>query len=237
MPRTHDTRPRHQQIAADLRAQITSGDLPPQAQVPSTAQLRERYDAATSTVQRALADLKDEGYLVGHAGKGVFVRDVHPIVITAAAYIGPDDGDYRYELLHVQEVTPPADVTRALHLDDGATASVRHRLLLLDDEPIELSASYYPTAIAAGTPLAKRAKIRGGAPRVLAELGHPQRRYTDRISTRAPTTAEVEALRLPISTPIIRTLRVIFTDTDTPVEASVLIKGGHLYEIEHSQDI
>ncbi|WP_370948323.1 GntR family transcriptional regulator [Amycolatopsis sp. cg5] len=237
MPDPRDTRPRHLQIAADLRAQIASGDLPPHAQLPSTAQLMARYAAPTSTVQRALAALKGEGYLVGQAGKGVFVRSVRPIVIDATAYIDPDSGDYRYELLEVREVLPPADVARELRLEEDASTVVRRRVLLRDDVPIELSASYYPSALAAGTALAKRVKIRGGAPRALADLGYPQRNFTDRVSSRAPTTAEVEALHLPMSTPVIRQLRVIYSDNAYPVEASVLIKGGHLYEIVYNQDI
>ncbi|WP_460702675.1 GntR family transcriptional regulator [Myceligenerans halotolerans] len=46
MPRGTDQRPRHEQVAAELREQILSGDLAPGAQLPSTAQLMARFDAA-----------------------------------------------------------------------------------------------------------------------------------------------------------------------------------------------
>lgn len=51
---TRDHRPRHQQIAAELRDLIMRGDLGPGTQLPSTAQLVERYGAANATIQHAL---------------------------------------------------------------------------------------------------------------------------------------------------------------------------------------
>jgi GntR family transcriptional regulator len=83
-------------------------------------------------------------------------------------------------LLTVDTVVPPADVVDGLRLEPGATAIVRTRILFHDDQPVELSASYYPTEIAAGSGLAKPGKIRGGAPRALADLGFPQRSFVDR---------------------------------------------------------
>jgi GntR family transcriptional regulator len=100
---------------------------------------------------------------------------------------------------------------------------------------VELSASYYPADIAAGTSLAKAVKIRGGAPQVLSNLGFPQRRFVDRVSARPPTVEEAKTLDLPDGTPVIRQLRVTYSDNQRPVEASVLIKGAHLYELLYRQ--
>ena len=107
-----DGRPRHQQVAADLRARIMSGELPPGEQLPSTAQLVEHYNAANATVQRALGALKDEGFLTSRMGKGVYVRDRAQFVVQAATYIAPSDQAYSYRLLEVAEVAPPADVAK-----------------------------------------------------------------------------------------------------------------------------
>ncbi|WP_107057872.1 UTRA domain-containing protein [Streptomyces sp. NRRL S-146] len=75
-------------------------------------------------------------------------------------------------IVHAGEVRAPAEVARLLDVPDGEPVVVRRRLILLDDEPNELTDTYYPTAIARGTPLAGTAKIRGGAVTLLAELGH-----------------------------------------------------------------
>lgn len=233
--RAHDHRSRHQQIAAELRDLIMRGDLSPGAQLPSTAQLVERYGAANATIQHALKALKDEGFLDSRVGKGVYVRDRQPFVVDAAAYLAP--GRFRYRLRTVETVVPPTDIADGLGLAAGAMAVLRSRILLHDDEPVELSASYYPVEIAADSSLAKPAKIRGGAPAALADLGFPQRTFVDRISARQPTVEEVEALALPAGTPVIRQLRVVYSDDERPVEASVLIKGAHLYELLYRQTV
>lgn len=235
MPRARDIRPRHQQIAAELRDLIMRGELRPGTQLPSTAQLVTQYEAANATIQHALGTLKAEGLLVSRVGKGVYVRDRQPFVIDAAAYITPEPARFRYQLLTVDTVAPPADIADGLQLTHGVTAIVRTRILFHDDQPVELSASYYPAEIAAGSSLAKVAKIRGGAPQVLSNLGFPQRRFVDRISARPPTVEEAEMLDLPDGTPVIRQLRVIYSDNERPVEASVLIKGAHLYELLYRQ--
>lgn len=171
-------------------------------------------------------------------GANVYVRDRQPIIVRVSAYFPTSPKGYSYRLLTVAVVPPPADVATALNLQrDDSTAVLRHRLLLNNGEPLELSWSYYPAAIAEGTALAGRAKIPGGAPQVLAELGYPERYFTDTVSCRPPTTEEVEGLDLPEGVPVIRQLRVICSDDDQPVEASVLVKGAHLYELQYREAI
>ncbi len=223
-----DGRPRHQQVAAQLRAQIMSGELQPGRQLPSTPQLVDRYDAANATIRRALGALKDEGFLTSRMGKGVYVRDRAQFTVQVATYLAPSEQAYNYRLFEVAEVAPPADVAKFL----GDRAVLRHRLLLHEGEPVELSWSYYPVDLAEGTPLADPKKIRGGAPRVLSDLGHPQTEYVDRITARLPTTEELEALRLPDDVPVLRQFRVV-RSADRVVEVSVLIKGGHRFELEY----
>ncbi|MBB5138794.1 GntR family transcriptional regulator [Thermocatellispora tengchongensis] len=214
-----------------------SGRLTPGTRLPSTPQLAERHAAAGATVQRALSLLKDEGFVYGHPGKGVYVRDRAPVVVEAAAYLAPSPRGYAYRLLDVAECEPPADIARALELDEGGRAILRRRLLLSDGDPLELSWSYYPLEIAQGSPLTRRAKIPGGAPQALADLGFPQREFEDRISVRQPTTEEQEGLELPDDVPILRQFRVVYSDSRRPVEASILIKGGHLHELRYRQPI
>ncbi|MEO3874146.1 GntR family transcriptional regulator [Nonomuraea sp. B12E4] len=237
MVRYHDGRPRHQQIAADIRADIMAGRLPPGAQLPSTQQLVDRYATANATVQRALSLLKDEGFLEGRPGKGVYVRAKQLFPVEVSAYFEPSPQRYTYEVLDVREEAPPSDVAEALGLDSDDSAVLRHRLLRHDGEPVELSWSYYPASLARGTPLAGRTKIRGGAPQVLADLGYPEREFTDLLSTRPPTVQEAERLELPEGVPVIRQFRVIYSDDMRPVEVSILVKGGHLYALEYRQRI
>lgn len=47
-----DHRSLHERIAADLRDEIMSGDLGPGAKLPSTVQLKARFDASNATCRR-----------------------------------------------------------------------------------------------------------------------------------------------------------------------------------------
>src|SRR5689334_20515735 len=64
-------------------------------------------------------------------------------------------------LLGAGEVLPPAPVAEALGVPSDEPVVVRRRLILLDDQPVELADSYYPLAIAGGTGLAAASRIRG----------------------------------------------------------------------------
>jgi GntR family transcriptional regulator len=214
-----------------------SGELAPGAQLPSTQHLVRQYAAANATIQRALAALKAEGFVYSRVGKGVYVRNEQPFVVQVAAYFAPTPTGYSYQLLDVTEIPPPAEVAEALNLAVHGTAILRKRLCLHDGDPVELSWSYYPTEIAARSPLAGRTKIPGGAPRALATLGYPQRDFVDRLSARLPTTEELETLELPDDVPVIRQFRIIYSDERRAVEVSILIKGAHRYELLYHQTI
>lgn len=135
------------------------------------------------------------------------------------------------------EVRPPHDVAAVLGLDTEGTTILRHRLMLHNGVPVSLFWSHYPVEIAAGTPLASRAKIPGGAPRVLAELGYPQLYFEDRVSSRPPTTEELGAFEMPNHMPVIRQFRVVYSEDDRPVEVSIQIKGSHLYELMYRETL
>ncbi|SCL38212.1 transcriptional regulator, GntR family [Micromonospora pallida] len=232
-----DRRSRHEQIAAEIRAAIMAGDLSPGEQLPSIPTLVTTYSAATATVQRALAALKDEGYLISAVGKGVYVREREPLLVEVAAYWDPARSRYSYRLLDVAETEAPPEVGRALQLAEGERVIVRHRLALYDTDPVELSWSYYRMSIAAGTELTQQRRIVGGAPRVLSDAGLPMVMFADRVSARMPTPEETELLALPPNVPVIRQFRVVASRNDRPVEASILVKGGHLHELHYRQTV
>ncbi|GAA1377881.1 GntR family transcriptional regulator [Catellatospora chokoriensis] len=245
-----DSRPRHHQIAAELRALIMSGDLPPGARLESTQQLVSRFAVTGQTVQRALAVLKEEGFVVGRAGLGVFVRELSPIAVEPAAYMPPAQpgagsrwtdgagrGRGRVHLVDVREVQPPGAVNFALGLAVDSAVQLRQQVLLLDEEPVELAWLYFPLELARGTALAERKLIRGGIPRLLADAGHPPVEWTDQISARPATAEEARLLELPGEVPVLRTARTVFTTDRRPIEASVLVKGAHRYELSYRQTV
>ncbi|UQI48342.1 UTRA domain-containing protein [Streptomyces sp. HU2014] len=121
-------------------------------------------------------------------------------------------------LLSAGTVVPPADVARALGLEAGGQAVSRRRLILLDDEPVELADSYYPPRVAAGTALAEPRKVPGGAVTLLAELGFLATRVEETVSARLPTEEEREALRLGEHEPVLVLNRLILDGDGLPME-------------------
>ena len=126
------------------------------------------------------------------------------------------------QLREVAEVVPPADVAEALRLASGERAVVRRRTMHLDGRSFELTDSYYPLSIAAGTPLAEPRKVRGGAPTVLAELGKRPHRVREDVSTRPAADQERELLELVDGQWVLILFRTTTAEDGTPIEVSVM---------------
>ncbi|MEM6386403.1 MAG: GntR family transcriptional regulator [Pseudomonadota bacterium] len=68
--------PLHAEVAAVLRHQIMSGELPSGAKLPALRELTERLGVARMTVVQAMNTLEDEGLIEKQSGRGTFVKDV-----------------------------------------------------------------------------------------------------------------------------------------------------------------
>jgi DNA-binding GntR family transcriptional regulator len=75
------------------------------------------------------------------------------------------------QLTEVGEVAAPDDVGGLLGVEPGTTVIVRRRVMLLDDEPVQLADSYYPLDLVHGTPIAELRKLPGGTVAALERLG------------------------------------------------------------------
>lgn len=67
--------PPYRQIALVLRAEIDQGDLRAGQQLPTQQALVRRFDVSRATIQRALDDLRQEGYIDSQQGRGSYVLD------------------------------------------------------------------------------------------------------------------------------------------------------------------
>src|SRR5260370_11451362 len=117
-------RPAYVQVADQLRAAIRGGQFAPGSQLPSYEALMRKYDVSITVVRSAVRELKAEGLVYTHQGKGGFVRDPLPLP-------GESPGDQRSEAFR----TVLAEI-RSLH-DDldrfGERLSRRERPLLPDE--------------------------------------------------------------------------------------------------------
>lgn len=139
------------------------------------------------------------------------------------------------KLTFAGEIPAPPEVAVAFGLDQGGVAVARKRLITLDGEPIELTDTYYPAAIAAGTALALPQKIKGGAVSLLAQLGYAPDRVHEDVTARMPSEAEQEVLQLGDRDPVL-ILRRVTTDMEgASIQVDLMTmpaRGRHLnYEM------
>lgn len=158
-------------------------------------------------------------------------------VSTSARYLasGPGAGDVwaaeaaadgrhgTQKIVRAGEADAPDRVAATLGLGRGARVVERRRIMYLDGVPSELTDTYYPLEIARGTALAGTAKIRGGAVRLLAELGHAGVRAQEDVAARMPTEGERAALALDEGEPVLELFRLTLGADGRPVQADLMV--------------
>ncbi len=206
----------------------------------------ERYGVARQTVQNAFDLLKAEGLVVARTGAGVFVRE-QPVVQRLAstrlsrAARDADQGAFKADA-EAGGFTPTSETTvrtgpvdartaEMLGLDEGEPVLVRDRVMRADGVPVQLAVSRFPLEIAEGTALEQVDTGRGGAYRVLEELGYRLGRFREHVATRPATAAEAEALQIEPGTAVLTVTRVAFDTRGMPVEVNDMVLVGDRYEL------
>jgi DNA-binding GntR family transcriptional regulator len=113
-------------------------------------------------------------------------------------------------------------VAEGLGLSSTDRVVVRSRVMLLDDHPVELTDSFYPATLVAGTALADPRKIPGGAPTVLADLGHHPADVLEELTVRPATEQEAGALGLEPGSLVIVLFRIVLGEDGVPFEVSLM---------------
>ena len=70
-----DPTPLYQQVARGIRDMIKTGELKPRDAVPSESTLVANHGIARETARRAIALLREEGWVVTLPQRGTFVAD------------------------------------------------------------------------------------------------------------------------------------------------------------------
>jgi GntR family transcriptional regulator len=139
-------------------------------------------------------------------------------------------------IVRAGKVPAPPAVAALLSVEDGTDVVARQRIIYLDDQPTELTDTFYPVDIARGTRLEGTAKIRGGAVTLLAELGYTARRVREEVSARLPTEVERQTLELTAAEPVLCMTRVTLDAAGRPFQVDVSVfpaSGQRLrYELE-----
>ncbi|WP_330329909.1 UTRA domain-containing protein [Streptomyces sp. NBC_00536] len=140
-------------------------------------------------------------------------------------------------ILYAEEEPASDEVARMLGVPVAGRVVRRRRIIELDGVPRELTDTYYPAAIAAGTPLASTAKIRGGAVTLLAALGHVGVRVVEEVTARLPTEEERGHLRSAPGEPVLLVSRVTLDAADRPLQADVMVMPADRAQLRYETRI
>ena len=131
--------PAYAQLINILRNSMAAGILRPGDQLPSEAQLCERYGVSPMTVRRAVNALVDQGIVVAEQGRGTFVK---PIAMSEATFglknlqdLLDDTEHTTVNVLEVRIVRADERVARKLEIPLGQRAVYIRRILKTDGLP------------------------------------------------------------------------------------------------------
>ncbi|KQX58124.1 MULTISPECIES: GntR family transcriptional regulator [unclassified Streptomyces] len=217
MPSLRDT------IAADLRAQITTGHLKAGARLPSEPRLAAQYKVSTPTLRNALALLQAEGLIEKIHGKGNYVRGpLRRLTYTGGRLIPDTD-------LHVTIRT----TTLRAHGDLIPLLKVPARTPLTEflylthsgESPHSLTRIYVPRDPASAMPSWH-----------LSAAEQSQ----DQISARLPTPEEASMLRISATLAVLSITRVSTDTTGRVMEAALLVlpsdRADALFTTHHTTE-
>ncbi|MCC9309841.1 GntR family transcriptional regulator [Kitasatospora sp. RB6PN24] len=148
-------------VADALRTRILRGEWPVGQRLPSRARLAEQFGVGRNVTQRAMERLIVEGLLEGRAGSGTYVRTPRERLLmvrsrhragsrTGLAERGRAsawDADSRLRVPATEEIA------ERLAIRPGDLCVTTHYEFLADGQPVQLSCSWEPMAITAGTPI------------------------------------------------------------------------------------
>lgn len=145
--------PLYLQIEQDLADLIRSGKLKPYAQVPSEAELADRYEVSRMTGRKALDGLVHQGALFRKAGKGTFVAPpaISHRFSTALSFSAAMDElglQHSTRVLNAELIPASPAVAEALAVSPSTPVAYVRRLRLVEQEPAALHSAFLPERFA-----------------------------------------------------------------------------------------
>lgn len=141
-----------QSVRAEALRRIRAREWPPGSQIPHEADLATEFGCARATVNRALRDLAEAGFLDRRrkGGTRVALTPVRKATFDIAIIRHDVEGrgqDYGYRLLSDSEERPPAAIRQALRLPQSVVMRAVRALHLADGKPFCLEQRWINPAL------------------------------------------------------------------------------------------
>jgi DNA-binding GntR family transcriptional regulator len=121
--------PEWQRVRDDLRRRISEEEFAVGERIPSTAALEEAYGVSSTSVRRAVQELRVKGVVYGVVGKGVFVKCKPPDHEDPVSTLAAGLAEVRDQLAGLSDDAPVEDLRRELSELRTAVATLQAQLI------------------------------------------------------------------------------------------------------------
>ena len=212
----------YRDVAARIRRDIEAGIWPTDRPIPGIDKLKDRYEVARQTANRAVQHLVSEGILFSQGRRGTFIRPPAPAPIVArdrhvyrdqlGYFFDRGAQDWRGVGTPTQEVgVAPDDVAELLGVGKGEHVMIRDRAVGPPDatHPLQLATSYLPMSLVGQLPVLGAAKTGpGGIYDRIEEHFDAPISWEETVSSRPANDDEQAALRIGAGLPVLVVTRV-----------------------------
>lgn len=217
------TTPLHARVAAELRDQITRGELAPGAAVPSEAQLVAAFRASRGTIRAALATLRREGWIAGGQGRRPTVRQAplsQPFenLVSFSSWVEQMGRTPGQRTVEVARRGATAVTAGQLDIAIGTPVVEVLRLRLLDGEPVMLERSSFVEDV--GRLLFDFDPDSGSIYAYLTSRGVDLDGARHTMDALGADPVDAELLSVEVGTPLLRERRRTTSATGRPLEYS-----------------
>ncbi|WP_055483214.1 GntR family transcriptional regulator [Sphaerimonospora mesophila] len=245
-------RPLWLRIVEHFRQQISTGELPPGARLPSRPEIMREFGVSDAVAKQAARVLISEGLAVAKPGSGTYVkarpqlqrlvrawnrgsRPGSPVAAEMEAQGRRAAWDYKSRTTQA-----PATIRERLGLPEptgGAPDALRtDYVFYADEQPVMLSTSWEPLDLTRGTSIVMPEEGphagRGVVERMLA-IGHPVVDWRETVGARLGTAEECAKLDHPQGS-VMLTIERTYESRTRVVETADIVLPADLYLLEYS---
>ncbi|MFI1156181.1 GntR family transcriptional regulator [Streptomyces sioyaensis] len=239
--------PPYLRIADELRRRIAEHEWTPGDRLPSRAQIAQECGVGENVIRRAQELLISQGVLEGRAGSGTYVAAprLRVRMVRSSAREQPDDSPFRADMKAVgklgdwesrteAKVPAPAEIASRLGIGEGDLCVRTVYEFLADGKPVQLSTSWEPYDLTAGTVVV----LPEGGPHAgvgvvnrMAEIGITVSHAVEQPEPRQANAEEASLLGIQKASLITHIRRTYYSDQGRPVETADIVVPAALCEI------
>ena len=239
--------PPYIRIADELRRRVAEHEWTPGDRLPSRAQIAQECGVGENVIRRAQELLISQGMLEGRAGSGTYVAAPrHRVrVVRSSAREQPSGSPFRADMKAVgklgdwesrteAKVPAPAEIASRLGIDEGDLCVRTVYEFLADGKPVQLSTSWEPYDLTAGTLVV----LPEGGPHAgagvvnrMAEIGITVSHAVEQPEPRQANAEEASLLGIQKASLVTHIRRTYYSDEGRPVETADIVVPAALCEI------